>query len=155
MEIRSLKALEKHLKEQIQDVLQNEVLEQVRKTELEAIDDIVYGAGTPKVYQRRKNDLGLSDPGNMIPLMTDDGMTLQVHNMTAFNKEYGTENQGMGLDELVEYGDGGGGFQYDYGLGWWSHARPFTQETIDRLNNSKEHLDQLWAGLRRRGIHVK
>lgn len=153
-ELKSLKALEKHLKAVIQDVLQDEVLEQVRETEQQAVNEVVYGAGDPIVYERRYTDLGLSDKGNMIPIMSDDGLTLEVYNMTAFKKD-GSSNEGMGLDKLVEYGDGGGGFHYDWGEGWWSKARPFTQETVNRLNDSKEHLDQLWAGLHRRGIHVE
>ena len=165
MEIRSLKALEKHLKEQIDDVLRDEVAKTVKQTEQSAIYDVVYGAygslatNEPKEYRRRYDKKGgLASIQNM-----ESGVVagmLHVTNNTPFDDGYNTDNHGIGLDELVEYGDGGGGFSYEWPVGTntfgdFYSPRPFTEETIDRLDATGDHIESLKNGLRRRGIHVK
>lgn len=158
-EIRSLKALEKYLQDKIDSALLVEVAAGVKEVEQQAIQDVVYKAYTPYMYQRRDKKGGLADIQNMTESLVAPG-ELWVENYTPFNDEYDTMNHGFGLDELVEFGDYGSGYCYDYPYSTvqeptFLYPRPFTQETVDRLHQSKEHLDQLWAGLRRRGIDAR
>lgn len=158
-EFSSLKALEKYLQDKIDSALLVEVARGVKEVEQQAILDVVYDAYTPNVYSRRGVSGGLADKENMTESLVAPG-ELWVENYTPFNGGYNTLNHGFGLDELVEFGDYSSGYCYDYPFSTtqeptFIYPRPFTQETIDRLNKSKEHLDQLWAGLRRRGIHVE
>lgn len=158
-ECRSLKALEEYLQKKIDIALLVEVAAGVKEVERQAIQDVVYKAYTPNVYQRRDENGGLADIANMTESLVAPG-ELWVENFTPFNDGYDTMNHGFGLDKLVEFGDYGGGYRYDYPYSTvqeptFIYPRPFTQETIDRLRESKEHLDQLWAGLRRRGIDVR
>lgn len=157
--IRSLKALEDYLLDKIDSVLLDEVASGVKDTEQQVIQDVVYSAYSPNVYSRRGANGGLSDKENMTESLVAPG-ELWVENFTPFNDGYDTLNHGFGLDELVEYGDYSSGYCYDYPFSkaqepTFLYPRPFTQETMDRLNKTKEYLDQLWAGLRRRGIHVE
>ncbi len=158
-EFRSLKDLENYLQDKIDSALLVEVAAGIKEVEQTAIQDIVYNTYDPFVYSRRGTHGGLADKDNMTESLVASG-ELWIENYTPFNEGYDTLNHGFGLDELVEYGDYSSGFYYDYPYSTYQeptflYPRPFTQETIDRLNKSKEHLDQLWAGLRRRGIHAK
>lgn len=158
-EFKTFKELEMYLQDKIDSALLDEVAAGIKEVEQRAIQDVVYGSYDPSTYSRRETHGGLADKNNMEESLVTQG-ELWVENYTPFNEGYDTLNHGFGLDELVEYGDYSSGYCYDYPWAIYQeptfiYPRPFTQETVDRLRVSKEHLDQLWAGLRRRGIHAK
>lgn len=162
-EFRSWADLEAHIKKKVDESLKDEVAEKIKIVEMGAIQDVVYGAygnnetGEPNMYERRMANGGLGDPDNMVAHVSNG--TLYIENFASFNENYGGSNSGVGLAELVEYGNGHGG-TYDYykgknTYGHFAQARPFTQETINRVRADDIHVKALKAALRARGLNVK
>lgn len=154
LEYRSLAELKEDIQALVEDALRNEVADAVKDYEALAIKDVVYDVYEPKDYERRKYEKGgLAAPENMKEYVSNG--TLYVDNLTPFNEGYGSYNSGVGLAELVEYGDGGGGYHYEFPGKEFRRPRPFTQETIDRLKADKLHVKVLQNALRARGLNVK
>lgn len=151
-----LKGIAAQLAPKIDDALENEVADAVRSEEAEAISEVVYGVYTPKMY-RRRGDMGSS---YNIEADVKNGRLI-VRNTTEPNSG-GTLNNdavttGKHLDELIEYGHGGGGGFYDFpkrGASYMS-PRPFTATTIEHLQENKSHVDALKAGLKRQGVKIQ
>jgi len=148
MAVRTLRELDKMIRNEISKVLVKEVAAEVKKVESENIEQTVYNVYEPTVYERRgEEDGGLGDIDNMVVELTDE-MTLRVSNRTpphpgykhdALTKSY--------IDEAVEYGE-----KYDY---YNPGERPFTQETVKDLKANKQHIDAMKEGLRKAGLSVK
>lgn len=152
---KSLDALMGSIKKKIDNALENEVAEIVKETEQQSAIYEVYAVYEPRMYERRGGDGGLGDMENMVS--TVSGGTLTVTNETSFNSGYGTSNSGSNLDELVEYGDGGGGHHYDYPDRGFYQPRPFIQKTEESLAAGGCAIPKaaLEIGLERQGIRVK
>ena len=147
-----IKALKSDLKKDINAVLADEVFNEVRKCELEHLEEDVFSIYEPSIYERRRTG-GLDDENNIIAQVNDG--TLTVLNITQFNPGYGTSNKGVGLAELVNGGDGAGGYQYDYPFRIrvpYTEPRKFIDNTITELENTSKLNDALVKGLRKRGI---
>lgn len=159
MVFKTTKELYDYLQMKIADSLQNEVFEEVRDVEQKNIDSTVYKSHTPKAYQRRGEDGGLIADENIVKEMIDDN-TLSVRNETPANldSQYKRATD-KNLPELIEYGDGYNGTHYDYPYGEnrdkFMSARPFTQNTIEELEQTKAHVAALKKGLKRNGIDSK
>lgn len=146
-EFSSFGALENYLKDVITNVLLDDVYEVVCENEVEALREVVYGAGTPQWYERRYSAGGMEDKGNMYPSVTED-LTLEVENATPL-KPFSVAGFGYGnLDQMIEYGYG----SMDK---WYNVPRPFTQATMEKLASNDAHKNALLYGLVRRGITVK
>jgi len=152
-----------YIQNAVADSLSTEVFNKARTVEDFQIIDTVYGAGNPTVYdsvlhspgQRRGMDGGLLDEENIVGTMVSND-TLSVTNETIANpyillgnKVKDSKNIGQPLTPIVEYG---GAENYDFGEGWWSVPRPFTENTIKQLEATGEHVFALQAGLKRNGI---
>ena len=156
MKFKSMDEVKKHILSKVFDVMGEEVLDIVVEAEQEAIEDVVYGAGIPKVYGRRRTSGGLQDPSMMFPVrqQTGDKVTMSVFNMAPYNGRSDFFNKPVadGLAETIEFGIEE---NYDAGHGWWSKPRPFTQSAINDLQGSGDHIMALQIGLNRRGIPTK
>ena len=140
----NLSALQKHINEAIADALGNEVAEEIKQTESEVIDRVVYHFA-PSLYVRRTNG-GLGDTSNMSAEVT--GGFLVVKNLTPPNPDYRhTKLNSPYIASAVEFGE-----RYDF----WrdSYPRPFTAETAKALQTNKNHIKALRRGLRRKGINA-
>lgn len=156
MKFKSIDELKKHVLKSVFDAMNNEVLDTVVEAEQEAIEDVVYGAGEPKIYQRRRTDGGLQDPSMMFPVTQQSGnrVTMTVYNMAPYNgrSDFLDKPVSDGLAETIEFGIED---NYDAGSGWWSQPRPFTESAVSDLQGSGAHISALQVGLNRRGIQTK
>ena len=150
--------ISKKIQSEINNALKSKVLEVVKEEEVNAIDDIVYGAYSPKIYERRDGSGGLSDPSN-IKYNVSNG-ELHVWNATMPNPGGVRDSKWVTtskyLDQLIEYGHGRRG-KYDFPRNGraYMEPRPFTQETIDRLEKNKKHITALKESLESQGLNIK
>jgi len=157
----SISELMAYVQEAIDDALTNEVFEIVKDTEVEVIDETVYSQPTSGTYRRRHSGGGLGDPSNIV---IDGGAAskgvLAVSNETPANPflngvdgAKSSTPSGSHIARLVEEGiSNSGGYGYDY---WDGKARPFTANTVDKLQGSGEIKDALRSGLARQGIKTR
>ena len=84
--------------------LGNEIGEEMKKIEQESIDSNVYGAYSPKEYERRGKGGGIGSEGNMEVTVTPtgDGVTIELHNSTTGNSLYKNYWQGEIQDLILE-----------------------------------------------------
>jgi hypothetical protein len=136
----------------INDVLQKEVMDEVRMIEMYYIKHDVLNSYTPKIYNRRSSG-GIDDESNIQGRLIND-MELEIDNVTRFNGGYGTHNSGVGLADLINEGDGGGGHFYDY-AGNFNRPRPFLDYTIEDVENTDVIDITLEKGLKKRGYDLK
>lgn len=179
--------LKKQIEARVKKALVEDVAEVVKENESDTIERVVYGvySDPPVVYRRRRGSGGLSDPDNMHVRVLDNA--IEVLNNTPPNYAYNGHEEDdyrfersilgsgvwyesgdgctirypVGLDELVEYGDGGPGGEYTHKHSskpegpTFLEPRPFTQETINTLRANKQHVNALRYGLMRSGARVK
>ena len=179
--------LKKQIEARVKKALVEDVAEVVKENESDTIERVVYGvySDPPVVYRRRRGSGGLSDPDNMHVRILDNA--IEVINNTPPNYSYNGHEEDayhfersilgsgawyesgdgctirypVGLDELVEYGDGGPGGEYTHKHSSkpegpaFLEPRPFTQETINTLRTNKQHVNALRYGLMRSGAKVK
>jgi len=141
-----LKKIEKQLQKKIRDVLKNEVAETVTETLLSHVKRDVYDAyPNPKQYERRYDDGGLADEGNIKSIVK--GNTLIVENVTMSNEDYLPDGKKpYKIAGSIEYGTG-----YDY---LDMAERPFLENTRNDLRESGELNEAMRKGLERNGIKV-
>ena len=140
----------KDLKSDIEDVLLDEVLDEVKEIELKHIKEDVFDIYSPKIYQRRVVG-GISDPDNIVGEVND--MQLEVENVARFNDDYGTYNHGTGLADLINDGENRNGYFYDY-PGEFTQPRPFIDNTIDEIERTDSVEKALKKGLKKRKYDV-
>ena len=145
-----IKALKADLKKDINAVLADEVFNEIRKCELEHIDEDVYSVYNPKIYKRRAIG-SISDPDNIVGSVKN--MELIVMNTAEFNDDYGSSNHGRGLVDLINQGEMRGSYYYDYS-GEFIKPRPFIDRTVEELENSNRLNNAMIKGLRKKGIDV-
>lgn len=155
---KSLGSLFGDIKKKIDNALGNEVAEIVKEMEQQSTIYEVYAMYTPVMYGRRGDAGGLGSMDNMVSQVS--GGTLTVTNETPFSQNPESGNYGNNLDELVEYGDGGGGHNYEYtrtGLSLYKAPRPFIQKTKETLAEGGGAIPKtaLEIGLERQGLTVK
>lgn len=169
-EVSSIKELEALLKKKINSVLQTDVANLVKKKEQQHAYEDVYGAYTSLSrcvmrYRRRGEGGGIVDMSNMKVYPGD--MQVEISNETHFNPAFGAhteccrpfigpENHGNELALLIEQGDGGGGYIYNYpfpnGFGDFTPPRPFIQNTREELKNTPDLRKCIVNGLRLLGV---
>ena len=128
----------------------DEVLDEVKEIELRHIKQDVFSVYSPKIYQRRLND-GIDDPENIVGKVNN--MVLEVENITRFNDDYGTYNHGTGLADLINDGERLNGFFYDY-TGEFEQARPFLDNTEEKIERTSSVENALEKGLKKRGYDI-
>lgn len=172
MAFSSMADVKDFLQKAIMSAMSNEVVEMAKYAEQSAIGKVVYGAGQPTYYVRRKDGGGLSSQDNMAAVISGGGnaVTMTLTNITPYNASFmpskvmqfgsysipgeeqpvSTSFRGSStLAQTVEYGLEE---NYDAGRGWWSMPRPFTQTTIEYLAQDKTHVQALQIGLEGWGI---
>lgn len=157
----NMKSLCSYLQKRIDNALGDEVFETVKQTEQESIEDVVYGAYIPGTYSRRGEDGGIGDTNNIVLGSPVTNGVLEVVNVTEPNpylngidESDGYADTEKNLPELIERGHGYKGYGYDIvrtNAGYMK-PRPFTQETINRLADTKDHVYALKRGLIKQGI---
>lgn len=170
-EVNSIKEALPFLGKALNSALGKEVFALVKKTELEVIKEVVYGAYKPKAYKRRKGgNRGLLDPRSIRAAKGDSDYSLVVVNVAEPNVSRDSylnavswmkvvENADRkNLAKLVEYGhENSLGNKYDFprkGLGYMK-PRPFTYESVERLKRGGNIEDALKNGLQRNGCKVE
>lgn len=138
------------IKLDIEDTLCDEVLDEIKRIELEHVRDDVFSVYSPTIYSRRKSN-GIDDPDNIVGEVND--MMLSVDNVTRFNEGYGTYNHGVGLTELINDGSSTQGYCYDY-PGEFNEARPFIDNTIDEIERTDDIENALAKGLKKRKYDI-
>lgn len=140
----SLSQLEAYLNEKIQIALNENVAPVVKDSITTAVSDVVYGAGIPKIYQRRNlKDGSLGDVQMMHHEVT--GNTLIVTDDAQAKLPW---QNGRSLAENIEYG---------HGEEWYSVSRPFINGedgAVSILREDKSHIEAMRDGLIALGLEV-
>lgn len=130
------------LKSDIQEILQHEVLDEVKDMEMENVQADVYSY-SPTMYSRRGASGGIGDDTRIVGKV--NGLQLEAENMATFNPGYGTQNYGIGLADLIN--DGNGAYRYDY-YGSFTGARPFIKHTQDEIDSTERVDNILFSALK-------
>lgn len=178
MNFNNVEDLERYLNSSLVNALQNDVYETVKEVQQKNIQAEVYdkyhinedGELTePFYYKRRYKDGGLISDENIVPVITSDNnqVELIVENRTKgaqrkndFDNSSGNLN-GEYIAELIEYGDGYNGLEYDYknnrdNTGWqYLRPRPFIEKTVEELQRTNLHTKALKRALKKSGIDIK
>ena len=161
--VNSWSELQKAIQEKIDETLQDEVANTVKKQISESASNIVYKAYEPTIYWRRKyTDRGLADEEIMNSNLVSSG-ELVVTNDAPFNPknidgthepegeepehEKGITNMNKSLAYNIEYGWGSRSESY-------SKPRPFMSNAKEHLRNGKAR-EALKKGLRKRGLDAQ
>ncbi len=154
MKFKSLSEFRKYIEKCIEGSLENEVFETIKNVELKHIKEDVLSVYSPKEYKRRSYD-GIDDEDNTTQDKIKNGV-LEIKNITKFNPEYESENTGLGLPVLIEYGHGESGYFYDYAASDdFTNPRPFTENTIQEIKDSQKHVKALELGFKRNRINTR
>lgn len=131
MTFKNITTLSKHIEKQLQDTMTNEVSNAVTDNMSEAVQTSVYDAYSPEYYNRRMQNGGLIDRGNMEITKIENGIA--VHDTAPYD-----------LDEIIVYGLGNQPFERD-----------FYSETEKRLSENQDHIKALKQSFKKRGIKVE
>jgi hypothetical protein len=142
--------------------MENEMATMVKNEESKSVEKNVYQQyqpdnGEPFVYERRKTTGGLADKKNMKHKVKNvpNGVELSVENVTK-----GKDDK-FKIADLVEYGDGYDGKEYEYKdnridtADEYLQARPFTERTGETILQSDAHIETMKLGLKSRGIETE
>lgn len=138
----------------INKALRNEVMDAVREVELRHVERDVLSVYTPSIYERRGSG-GIEDVRNIIGTVKDGRLT--VENVTPFNEDYGTRNQGNTLAYMINEG---GNSEHDYEYGFrgaeavYANPRPFIDNTVEELDETEIIEDALAKGMKKDGIDL-
>lgn len=139
MQFNNLDSLFKYIEKKTNEVMDNEVSKTVKENMSEAINDSVYDVYSPNYYDRRKLHGGLSDTDNMTVEQKDGSIT--VRNDTPLDNG----RIDYRLDDII----------VNRGVLGYEEPRDFYQETAERLENNKEHIEAMKRGLEKRKIGVE
>ena len=139
MVFNDLDSLWKYAKKEIKRSMKTEVVDEIKNTEQEVIQEVVLDAYQPSMYARRSeqgnNEDGLISKKNMTPHYSesDNYIQIDITNDTKGNTEYPLSTSGY-IDEVVEYGK-----EYSWIYSEIARSklpRPFTAVTQERVNSS-------------------
>lgn len=140
----SIDKMMKAIEQAASQALSDDVFPIVKEAMQENIESVVYGAYTPKMYDRREYDGGLIADENIVGTM-DGKLRLEVRNITppADGPGYTTDKD---LPAVVEYGTKS---QYDFydpdKPAGFANPRPFIEYTREDLNSRKKELSEIVA----------
>jgi len=148
-----LSMLESHILNSISKAMQNEVADVVKKEESKQIKKY-YNMFTPKFYERRMDDGGLSDINNMrtiTPKINNHSVSMTIKNETAGNPDY-NESQ-TPTKNLAGIFYSGQGYNYHGVMSkYYERPRPANEDAIEELQRNKRHISALIEGLEKKGI---
>lgn len=162
MAAKSIAELQAQIEDAIGESLNGDVMEFIQQKLVEHAEADVYSQYVPKMYVRRGS---LLDKDKYL-IETGENMHLVITPVQEFNpiiyvngKQSRSKNSGEQLAGLINYGDGYGGYHYEFPdedvFGNPNYApRPFLDNTKEELA-SGELADSLWASLKKHGYNVK
>lgn len=165
-QFKNLNDLKRFVGEQSTNILNDKKLESILAKEMQkAVHMVVYRHYTPKFYERRKDNGGLSDTRNMkivdvsvkggnVVLLFENLTKGQTH-FTPIYEHSLDSMHGEFITDLIEEGSGSGTGEW-YREGAWSEARPFVQQTIENINRNPDKLvDAIKKAYRRVGFTIR
>ncbi|MEJ7218480.1 hypothetical protein [Staphylococcus gallinarum] len=150
---KNLSELNAHISIALQDVIQNEVANAVRKEWIASMEKNVYDPYKPKKYSRRSTDGGLSDPNNIQIVKEShakDHALFILENLTRGNGW--DDYAGKLINSMIEGSDG---FAGNPVIGM--PARPYTEDAVDFMTRGigrNTILEALNSGLAKRGLNI-
>lgn len=133
----SIEALEQHIINVAEDAMKADLHKEVVKIQQEEIESTVYNVYEPVQYERRKAAGGLQDPKNMHSKTIRTGGKGFLYNF--YNDTTGNQDSRY-IGEIVEKGqDATGGYNYVREGASYLNPRPFMQNTLRRIADSKVH----------------
>ena len=138
MTYKNINDLFKRIEKDIQETLVNEVADTVKDEMKQAIDDTVYSTYEPEYYKRRGEQGGLLDEDNITVTELENGILLR--NTAPLDND----DAAYDLDHIVIDGSGNQPF-----------PRDFIEETKERLEDNKAHVEAMVQGLKKKGYDVK
>ena len=166
----TIKSLNDEILKHARDGLVRRVSDTVKDVQKESIQDVVYNAYHPNVYNRRGENGGLLDKGNMEEkvLQSNKKASLIVKNLTEFNREnedddsfsynpsvyndYLTPLIVLGHDRHI--GIGGSGYIHN-NEGDFTKSRDFIRDTESRLKSTNAHVNSMEDYFESIGIKVR
>ena len=143
----SLKSLEAYIKKQINESLNDDVANTVKTTISEEVENTVYAAGHPVVYQRRgayEGTGGLGDINEMTHKVYNGVLTVTDDAEAYYDGDNGLDGN-KSLAENIEWG-------YGDRESWYNQGRPFIENSKDKLLDEERHISAMKRGLEKRGI---
>lgn len=138
MTFNNLNDLFKHIEEDVNNTLENEVAETVKDDLLVSIHNDVYAAYSPEHYKRRMVNGGFSDRSNLEATVYDG--VLKVRDVAPLDNG----RTDYALDDIIVHGYGNQPF-----------ARNFYSRTEERLRDTKDHVETMKQGLQEKGYKIK
>jgi len=152
----NLDELEAYLLLKVKTAMEVTVAPEVKQLESQNVKDVVYNSYSPKVYDRREDNGGLSDVDNMHHEIFAGGNTvvMSVDNETMSNPDYMPNfKDPFQIAGLVEYGNNNGYGEYDYPYHEdYLKSRAFIEATKQDLENGKAK-EMFIKGLAKEGIN--
>lgn len=142
---KTMKELEKYINANLKQVLADDVGKGVVRPKIkENIQTEVYDKyEQPVVYERRKDDGGLTDDDNITVTMVDD-------NTVSIESSRMDDGRNVGL--VVETGEG---YNEDWYFPYTHKGRPYMQKTKDDLMSDGSVKRALVQGMKRKGFDIK
>lgn len=170
--VSSMAELTKQINALVKETLNNPnslTAEEIKRTESDMVEQEVYNrygpdSDEPWVYQRRGDNGGLADVGNMWHEAVESRgkVSMLIMNLTPPNPEFNDNDLKTGqVAMLVEGGHGSRGLRYSStknrsgDAGKYLAPRSFQQKTIETLRNNKMHIQTLAFELRQKGLDTK
>ena len=138
MTFNNLNDLLKHIEQDVNDTLENEVAETVKDDLLVSIHNDVYAAYSPEHYKRRMVNGGFSDRSNLEATVYDG--VLKVRDVAPLDNG----RTDYALDDIIIHGYGNQPF-----------ARDYISRTEERLRDTKDHVEAMKQGLQEKGYKIK
>lgn len=138
MTFNNLNDLLKHIEQDVNDTLENEVAETVKDDLLVSIHNDVYAAYSPEHYKRRMVNGGFSDRSNLKATVYDG--VLKVRDVAPLDNG----RTDYALDDIIIHGYGNQPF-----------ARDYISRSKERLKDNGDHIEAMKQGLKEKGYNVK
>jgi len=138
----SLASLQAEMQSRINKALDNEVAQIVKEQISESVKDIVYGAGTPMLYNRRDLTNGsLGDVNEMTHKVSNGVLIVEDHAEPSGNDFKGNDFVGeKDFASRIEYG-------YGNEDTWYNSPREFMKDAADKLNSNGKVTEALQKAL--------
>ena len=151
----NLSQLRQLIQDHVKKIAVEEMAESVKQVESDEIEKEVYEQYSPTQYIRRKENEGLIDKNNMQVYSneTDKGINIEITNDTKGNENYKNHEVGF-IDEIIEKGEG---YTWENSeiANMQPYPRPFTEKTIENLQQNKQYIDVLKKEMQKLGYKIK
>jgi hypothetical protein len=148
--LKNLSELKKYVDAKVKESLQKDekIKDVVVDEMIQSIEENVYSQYTPRMYERQKDDGGLTDPSNFKVEPTEDGVAI-------YSTREGTDRLGndVYVAEIIEgYAPYSIPDKWGYG---YEEPRHFVEPAREKLRQNGKHVDALKESLKNKGLDVK